>query len=739
MKLKKKKRKTFALIVHTLAYRYSMEFWGTLAESAEREDVNLVILRGYLDGDFALGQRVLRELVENKRIDAVIIFSVLIQFDRSVEFIKKEYLPLLSDLPVISVGLPIPGTTFVGLNPRSGLRECAIHLHHRGFQKVAIIRAQKGKQDLDERFEWMVEELARQGLKMRPELVFQGSLNLSTGLIAAEYYYNRCRNQFDCIIAPNDECAIGVYDGMLAHGLVAGKDFGLVGYDNIEATSYNPIPITTIHARAYDLAVETFRCAQELVNTRSKTRKDLLIPTRLVIRESTSREDQIMEPEFAPGIRISSGISLLIAMSAKAASGLVDDISSFILKYKSVLISRSEDVRGLDMLRASLEKGVRSVISLGDEKLRLRAYQTLIQMQNYLFTIRLSHELRRDEHTDDEHENAYGFSRQMGLVSGESNYMRHLQYYMTNLRLKDCLVISFGKTTPFYYDSQTSTDPEMFRLRYDTHQLEVLPVHPKKMNAGHLIPKDYFPAHRRFYWIIALLQDNKDSYGLVVVKPGPKEGVIYESIVSSIAIMLRTLRNVKQRDAAETKLKNLMLELEEYNKHLKELSQTDELTGLLNRRGFLSLAEHFIKQARRESKIMTLFFLDLDGLKQINDTYGHKEGDLAISSTALVLKETFRESDIIGRFGGDEFVVFAGNAGRETLSIIISRLKVNLQTMNRKLMKPFLLRMSVGYAFYDPKKETDVDQLIHKADKMLYSVKRKRQKIRKEILHFRLV
>ena len=92
---------------------------------------------------------------------------------------------------------------------------------------------------------------------------------------------------------------------------------------------------------------------------------------------------------------------------------------------------------------------------------------------------------------------------------------------------------------------------------------------------------------------------------------------------------------------------------------LSSLALTDELTGLYNRRGFICLSEVQLKLARRSGCDMVLFFIDVDGLKQINDSFGHSEGDNALIRTAEVLRMTFRESDVLARIGGDEFGALA--------------------------------------------------------------------------------
>ncbi len=112
-------------------------------------------------------------------------------------------------------------------------------------------------------------------------------------------------------------------------------------------------------------------------------------------------------------------------------------------------------------------------------------------------------------------------------------------------------------------------------------------------------------------------------------------------------------------------------ERKQTEKVIQNLSITDELTSLLNRRGFFTLAEQQIKIARRTGREMVLLFADLDKLKWINDTWGHAEGDRALCEVGKILKNTFRESDIIARIGGDEFVMLAVETPQSNAEILI--------------------------------------------------------------------
>ncbi len=157
------------------------------------------------------------------------------------------------------------------------------------------------------------------------------------------------------------------------------------------------------------------------------------------------------------------------------------------------------------------------------------------------------------------------------------------------------------------------------------------------------------------------------------------------------------------------------------------LSMTDQLTGMHNRRGFLSLAEHHLRLSDRTKKGILLFFADLDGMKWINDKMGHKEGDNALIEVATVLKDTFRSSDIIARMGGDEFAVLAIDSSKLDPEILTNRLHNQLEVLNSKENRKFRISVSVGCAYYDPEKPSSIDELMAHADKLMYEQKKKKK------------
>lgn len=161
------------------------------------------------------------------------------------------------------------------------------------------------------------------------------------------------------------------------------------------------------------------------------------------------------------------------------------------------------------------------------------------------------------------------------------------------------------------------------------------------------------------------------------------------------------------------------------DREIRSLAITDDLTGFFNRRGFLAAASQQLKIAHRDHLNVLLLYCDLDGLKSINDSFGHREGDLALVRTADALEETFRDSDLLARLGGDEFAVLAWEASIPDLRIILARLAKNLENANANEGR-YKLSLSVGVARYNPNSPVALAELMACADQEMYRHKKHR-------------
>jgi diguanylate cyclase (GGDEF)-like protein len=176
------------------------------------------------------------------------------------------------------------------------------------------------------------------------------------------------------------------------------------------------------------------------------------------------------------------------------------------------------------------------------------------------------------------------------------------------------------------------------------------------------------------------------------------------------------------------KLYQKVIELEKINNRLRNLSLTDELTGLNNRRGFMILATALLKFARRADHPLCLIYIDVDSLKSINDTLGHTAGDAALTQFASILTETFRDADVIGRLGGDEFVILTIDALENDFLNIRGRLQKNVDAHNLVAGPDAALSISLGAIKVDLASDVTMEELLSQADAAMYKHKQRRRR-----------
>jgi len=210
------------------------------------------------------------------------------------------------------------------------------------------------------------------------------------------------------------------------------------------------------------------------------------------------------------------------------------------------------------------------------------------------------------------------------------------------------------------------------------------------------------------------------------------ESIIHEhKSFSDGRYFLLTFSPVKKTDGTITSVTVIskdITKLKSMEAKLKALSLTDKLTGLYNRRGLFALVEQLFKLSKRQKTGMFMLYADIDNLKEINDTWGHKEGDLVIIDMANILKMNYRDSDIVARIGGDEFVVVPVGTDGDNVEEITARLQKSIQVHNAKVNRSYKLSLSAGIAYYDPETPCSVDELLAQGDKLMYEQKKYKQK-----------
>jgi two-component system cell cycle response regulator len=207
--------------------------------------------------------------------------------------------------------------------------------------------------------------------------------------------------------------------------------------------------------------------------------------------------------------------------------------------------------------------------------------------------------------------------------------------------------------------------------------------------------------------IVVLTGMEDQDMALSMVKSGAQDYLVKGEV--SPDLLLRSIRYAVERHRLTSALRSLSL--------------IDDLTGLYNRRGFSDLGEQHLRLARRTARAVLLVYVDLDDLKTINDTLGHQTGDRALTRVADLLRETFRQSDIIARIGGDEFAVMALEASEENEAQLLQRLRARVQEVNQENGEPYDLSVSVGAARFSGEGAARLEDLLAEVDEAMYQEK----------------
>lgn len=228
--------------------------------------------------------------------------------------------------------------------------------------------------------------------------------------------------------------------------------------------------------------------------------------------------------------------------------------------------------------------------------------------------------------------------------------------------------------------------------------------------AGQYILHPIFSGETSYGYLLCRINKNKFADYSIYLK------IIINAICSSIEYTNRLMETER--------LTSKYTELQEDNTSLTKQSKTDELTGVLNRRGFYEFGQRTLDIIQEMEHAGIVFFADMDNLKKINDTYGHDAGDEAIKLLAQIFKDVFRNNDVIGRLGGDEFGIVASGMVIEHVPLIRKKIDETCKKISKQEKLPYTLSVSVGYASLE--KSSLLKQLMSEADVLLYKEKRKK-------------
>ncbi|MBP7401455.1 MAG: GGDEF domain-containing protein, partial [Clostridia bacterium] len=300
----------------------------------------------------------------------------------------------------------------------------------------------------------------------------------------------------------------------------------------------------------------------------------------------------------------------------------------------------------------------------------------------------------------------------------------HVSAILNLCSIGDCYIVRYSE--PVIYPETTSMPAQSELIYAHVGGQDAIRGVPVRFDTERLLPEGFIPTDRRFTWVVKPLFFQDEHLGYLVFEPTGEDTRNFEPVRGQISSTLKVaLLLIRQREI-EARLAKAVVELQEFNSKLNRLSVRDELSGLYNRRGFFEAAASLLSGQDNASPGFLVVYADVDGMKGINDTYGHAEGDEAIRAAADVLCRAFRGDDVVARMGGDEFVVLAKNVSEEHVPKIRERIETLLLEHDKNSGKPYRLDISLGFSSHRPVKPVSLEELLHDADLRLYQEKKRK-------------
>lgn len=742
------RRPTIGMIVTVgyLAQSFNSYLWAGAIDFAERNDVNLVMFVG-MSPLSAVGYRFRQDIsskfIGPEKIDALIILTGSMNDYLNQDEIRK-YCDQYRPIPMVSVAAKIKGMPSILVDNNYGIQQSVNHLvHEHHYGRIAFITGPSENYESIERLAAFRETMKMHNLKVDEKLVVSGHFSIESGKEAIRILLDKRKASFDAVIASDDDSAIGAIQELKSRGFSIPYDVAVTGFDDIEEANGITPALSTVRQPYYELSYRAAETALDLARGQ-EVPEVISLPTKYIVRESCgcyprsitqiqlytrdslSYDNNIIELLRESRTKIIFNLNKVLAnLIGKNndlffLSEIYDIFLDFIISEKDdnlflnktsnilrQLAHTSKDIgqwiEVLDIMKQEIlvcisANKIHAKIEVFFQKISVLLNEILLQVKNNEKTLKE----RRIWVLQD-------ISQMLITTFNIKDLMHIIETHFVRLGIKRCY-IAFYKNEGGHHDYSKTSE---LKLAYDEDGVKDLTNITTEFPTVNLLPDEFMDEDRRHSFIFMNLFFKKEKFGYILYDIGPKDEIIYETLRGQIG------------SAVEGAI--LVEELERSNKALHHMSLNDELTGLLNRRGFFKEADDFMVQANFNNNEFLLMYIDLDGLKQINDTYGHEEGDRAIAVAADIIKDTFHPDDIIARLSGDEFVVIAIDAPDKVFPTIKQRLLSIIHRYNEKLKLSYTLSISIGRSHYTPGSEVSLKQLMSEADQDLYEDKKNKQ------------
>ncbi len=758
-----KKRYTIGVFVSGITDYFTANLCRGVMRSAEELDMNVVVFPGkYLYRDFSDIPECRYEYqystvfshVDKENIDGLIIaagsIGCMTTEDKLMQFLEQY-----REIPSVLVASNYDGYACISYDNKNAVTEGMEYMITKaGCKCVCILDGPEGNTDVQERRAAYLEVLRKHNIPYRSTMSAQGDLGDSLTSRQAAKALILDNPRMDGLFCINDAMAFAAYDVMNEMGIKPGIDIKIMGYDNEPRSLTTDPPLATVAADAVLLGS---RAAGALVKRiEGGALGNLILPSRFILRESLGEPERItvhntvgdraslwsdFEHIFYRYVNING-----IAKSQDAYhkfEELMDAVLSSIEGHLLLSLSKQKILKCLDelfrtdaMIHMDLEELMYYIDQQSKRALELRSHdpEDEAQLRELLTEIYKRLVLAVDKrYSLMEHEQDLKKYKMRDFVratlnfrcASESSYLAILNCMEWMGVQNACLYLY--ENTIIHRDGEEFPKQEYYAVKAYCEK-----------GTAHLVPQEYQKLPKkllfknaafgdtRWFSVLLPLYFGEENYGFVFCDLSEgmfEEGEFAAGQLGAAAHMLHILNiNETIRKQLESHLEVTKKE----NSELDQLSKSDELTGLLNRRGFMESAGELVSRCRKEKSNCLIAYIDMDNLKSVNDRFGHDDGDFALQAIANLLQEVMPEGAVIGRIGGDEFAC-AAVMDQIRNERFPGMLQEAFDRFNQSSDKPYLVSASVGVYPMEPQETTPLEEALNSADEKLYIAKQHKE------------
>lgn len=750
------KRFNIGLLVANVMDPFSNRVAIGAMEAAENLDANLTIFPAkYIDyDDTSIDSRF------EYQYNALISHAAAGKFDYMIACIgtvaylsdnerKKEILKIFDGTPVLSVSSKLDGYDYIQYDNSSGITNAVNYLAKSKRKHICMMVGDLTNIECVERYEAYKNAVINNGLEYDDIMIMESEISEICDNEAEKLLANN--PEADAVLCVNDSIAETICRKVKEIGKRVGQDVAVVGFDDLPfAVKLDP-PLASIKADAFDLG---YRAVEKAVNYLLGVDDDShYLETKFIPRASCMTEKSANMPENR----------IFVGSCDQIAENIVSFVSKNgddIFKYRSALVFCNYAVSSIEeriIKGPANDNDLKYVCSVIENYFEANHFQdeTLLKIITVLdaaanWIKKNTKTAKKDEAADYIKKTLYK-KLMISLVSdlNDAHSNAFEQMHVSNLVIRDTLMFSenlqssyasmlkklyalniknsylYTLEKPIMYRKRTLFPTDVmwnFKSRQSDKEVFTIPEYEQPILSEMLYKNRYISEHSRHTFIAVDLYSREYQYGMLLCEITSDDFFAFlELTVYQLSAAVKIIELLKKQEV-------MLNELHVNNLSLENMSKTDELTGIFNRRGFYDETNRLLTIPENQGKSLYVCYADMDNLKLVNDGYGHSEGDFSLKAIANSLTKIFDKDAIIARMSGDEFAVLAFRDSYPDAESLSKQKDKVFDELNYEVSKPYKICISMGIYECKCTNSYDLKEAIDKADGLLYAIKAKRKK-----------